>query len=131
MTKDHTKLTRALGDIIYVRTILHPDSEPHKVLEQALADLREVLAGEAVEPGAPLCVTCGTHHRSPWEPCPQCGEIHHPDNTCGPARKARGSDPLAVTYHKPDCASLSVKVGQKCPPCSCGAQLPAKSGGSR
>src|SRR6185369_8376898 len=30
--------------------ILHPDSEPHKVLEQALADLREVLAGEAVEP---------------------------------------------------------------------------------
>jgi|SRR6185369_1532277 len=50
MTKDHTKLTRALGDIIYVRTILHPDSEPHKVLEQALADLREVLAGEAVEP---------------------------------------------------------------------------------
>lgn len=34
------------------------------------------------------CISCGGQHRSPWDPCPKCGEIHHPDNPCGPEVKA-------------------------------------------
>ena len=38
-------------------------------------DIKHLLQSD--EPSEPLCVTCGTHHRSPWEPCPKCSEVHH------------------------------------------------------